>query len=160
MSDSTFSPESPKKKMSLGKKVGLGFLVFFVFSFILGAIGSGTSTESSSGTSGSSSSNSSAEKPKSSPWYTSDYSEAEDGIAFKWTKGGCDFGRCGHASLIVKDGCSSSLYVEVTEFDKSGAQIGYSNDAVGAVAPMQTVKMTFNVSDETANMNLSKISCY
>lgn len=97
---------------------------------------------------------------KQAPWFSDDYIEIEDGIAFKWINASCDYGKCNQATLIVRDGCPSSLYVETTEFDSNETQIGYSNDSVGAVAPMQKVKMTFHASEETRKMQFAKVSCY
>ena len=143
----------PKKKMGIGKKIGIGFVGFIVFCFILGLLGGGSSSDTTSTAS-------SEPTVEEAPWFSKDYTEVEDGIAFKWITPSCDYGKCNQATLIVRDGCPSSLYVETTEFDGTDTQIGYSNDSVGAVAPMQKVKMTFHASDQTRTMQFAKVSCY
>ena len=151
----------PKKKMGIGKKIGIGFIGFIVFCFILGFLGGGSSSDTSSTASSEPTAAASSEPTvDEAPWFPAGYSEVQDVIAFKWITPTCDFGRCNQATLIVRDGCPSSLYVETTEFDGTQTQIGYSNDSVGAVAPMQKVKMTFHASDQTRTMNLAKVSCY
>ena len=151
----------PKKKMGIGKKIGIGFVGFIVFCFILGFLGGGSSSDTSSTASSETTAAASSEPTvDAAPWFPAGYTEVQDGIAFKWITPSCDYGKCNQASLIIRDGCPSSLYVETTEFDSTQTQIGFSNDSVGAVAPMQKVKMTFHASDQTRTMQFAKVSCY
>lgn len=161
MSEEMESALPPKKKMGIGKKIGIGFVGFIVISFILGFLGSGSSSDTNSTDSSESSAAASSEPTAdAAPWFPAGYYEVQEGIAFKWITPSCDYGKCNQATLIVRDGCPSSLYVETTEFDGADTQVGYSNDAVGAVAPMQKVKMTFHASDQTRTMKFAKVSCY
>ena len=151
-------------------KTWLQIVIVLVLLSLFGALGGSGSSSTDSGST-SVSSNISPSTPSAipsdeptveyKPWYPSGFNEYQDGIAFKWTNGGCDFGRCLHGTFISRDGCPDSLYVEVNGFDKSNSQMGYTNDVTGSLAPMTQAKMTFNFTeDATESGRISKISCY
>lgn len=98
------------------------------------------------------------------PWYPRGYDEVQDGIAFKWLENvGNDCYGCRYwtADVIPRDGCPSSLYVELSIEDRSGAAIGYTNDAVGRVQPMQRARMSFETyEDAAARASIAEVSCY
>lgn len=149
-------------------KTWLQFVIVVVFISLLGVIGgSGSNTSTSNAPSSvsteSPSAKASPEEPKVAPkpWFPKGFSEFQDGIAFKWTTGSCDFGRCAHALVIAKYGCPNGLYVEVNGFDKSSTQVDYTNDVTSYLAPMKQAKLTFNFTDDSAStVQISKVNCY
>lgn len=169
MSEEIESTFSQKKKTSLGKKIGIGFVGFIVFCFILGFLGGGSSSDTtstaSSDTTSTASSNTAATET---PWYPSGYSEVQDGIAFKWmttaednASDACTGDHCWGAFVIARDGCPSSLYAEITLLDAQDVQIGYTNDTVGSVAPGTKARLMFNTYESSARQaQLAKVSCY
>ena len=169
MSDEQIDSVPPKKKMGLGKKIGIGFLAFILLSSIIGLAGGESSSDLSS-----EETNQTTTEPTSeptvdeAPWYPADYTEVQDGIAFKWftrsqnnASDACTGDSCWGAYLIARDGCSSSLYAEITISDGQDVQIGYTNDSVGSVAPGTKVRLMFNSYEDSAQTaRLAKISCY
>jgi hypothetical protein len=140
-------------------------IVLILLSF-LGAIGgSGSENSSQNSTSTVSSENSSSPSVEptiaSKPWFPDGFQEFQDGIAFKWSKGSCDYGRCNHAIFISRDGCPRSLYVEVNGFDNSDTQVDYTNDTTSSLAPMTQAKLEFNFTEDSVRMAyVSKVNCY
>ena len=68
---------------------------------------------------------------------------------------------CWGMMLMAKEGCSSSLYVELSILDRNEIQIGFANDFVTSALRMQKSKMIFESFDESADTaRISKISCY
>ncbi len=64
-------------------------------------------------------------------------------------------------SVVTKNGCPSSIYVEIQLLDKSGSAVGYSNDTVGSLAPEQVAKLDFTVTEEDdVEARLTEINCY
>lgn len=155
-----------KAKLSVGKKIGIGFAAFFVLTIILGAIGSGSS-DSSSSSSGTTVA-ADEEVVDTAPWFPEGYTEVQDGIAFKWmtvaednASDACTGDHCWGAYVISRDGCPDSLYAEITISDRQDVQIGYTNDSVGSVEPGKKVRLMFNSYEASASTaNLSKVSCY
>lgn len=146
-----------KKKNS---KVLVVFLVISVL-YVIGSLGS-----NSSNTDASSSEGAAAEVDTS--WVPAGFSIWPDDqdIAWRWAKGNevnCSYstGACWSALVISKNGCKTSMYGEISIFDKSDVQIGYTNDTLSAVLPMQKSKFTFDTfNDQADSARLSKISCY
>lgn len=101
-------------------------------------------------------------------WVPTDFTIWPDNpdIAWRWAKGSevnCTYssGACWSALVIAKNGCKTSMYGEISLFDKSNVQIGYTNDTLSSVQPMQKSKFTFDTFNEEADTaRLSKISCY
>lgn len=103
--------------------------------------------------------------PIATKWYPKGYSEVQDGIAFAWIpnkKVSCPtYTTCWQAYVIARDGCPSSLYVELSVENKAGDAIGFTNDVAGTVRPGQRAKLTFiSTSDEQARAALAEVSCY
>lgn len=100
------------------------------------------------------------------PWWPSDFSPyAEDpSIAWRWMTDGeydCTADTCWGMFVIPRDGCRSSLYVELAIEDRSGAAVGYTNDTAGAVSPGQRAKMTFGSYELGAHKaRLAEVACY
>lgn len=158
-----------KKKMGLAKKIGIGFVGFIVFCFILGFLGGSTSSDTSStASSGSTTTASSDTTVDESPWYPTGYSEVQDGIAWKWmtvaednASDACTGDHCWGAYVIARDGCPSSLYAEITLLDGQDVQLGYTNDTVGSVSPGTKARLMFNTYESSAKQaQLAKVSCY
>jgi hypothetical protein len=149
-------------------KTWIQIVIVLILISLLGAIG-GSGSESSSQDSKTtvSSENSAAPSPSSEPtvenkpWFPKGFQEYQDGIAFKWSTGSCDYGRCNHAVFISRDGCPRSLYVEVNGFDSSETQVDYTNDTTSSLAPMKQAKLEFNFTEDSVRMAyVSKVNCY
>jgi hypothetical protein len=71
------------------------------------------------------------------------------------------FGYCFGVYVVSRDGCFSSLYAELSIFDKSGVQIDYANDLMSSVAPYQKVQLMFDTFNERAHTGrLTQLDCY
>ena len=169
MSEEMESALPPKKKMGIGKKIGIGFVGFIVFCFILGFIGGGSSSDTSSTASSEPTAAASSEPTvDEAPWFPAGYSEVQDGIALKWmtvaednASDACTGDHCWGAYVIARDGCPSSLYAEITLLDGQDVQLGYTNDSVGSVSPGTKVRLMFNTYENSARQaRLAKVSCY
>jgi hypothetical protein len=90
----------------------------------------------------------------------------EDGLGWKFlekTEYRCAMTTipCVGGAVYARDGCPNNLYVELSVIDSAGSAIGYTNDAVGAIGPGQTAKLTFNITeDDASDVRLTQISCY
>jgi hypothetical protein len=88
----------------------------------------------------------------------------EPNIAIKWLSPGqfaCELAStCWAALLVARDGCPSSLYAEVSISDDAGTAVGYTNDAVGAVAAGQQAKLIFENFETGHHATLSKVACH
>jgi hypothetical protein len=90
----------------------------------------------------------------------------DEGVAFRWqdsSEYSCQLsaGPCWGMVVIPRDGCPSSLYVELTVADASGAAIAMANAALGSVAPRQQAKLVFDTFTWKAKRTtLAKVSCY
>jgi hypothetical protein len=63
--------------------------------------------------------------------------------------------------VIPKDGCPSSLYVELSILDSAGNAIGFTNDTAGAVIAGQQAKMVFDSLESGAvKARLTDVSCF
>jgi len=100
-------------------------------------------------------------------WWPSDLLGHEgDLTAWRWLKKSefdCTYSdvSCWGMKVITRDGCPSSLYVELSILDSSGTAIGYTNDTVGSVAARQEAKLVFDTFEEDAEKaRLAEISCY
>lgn len=109
-----------------------------------------------------------ASRAPAAPWWPSDYNAypSDPSVAWRWMEPNefnCTYsdGSCWGMEVIARDGCSSSLYVELTILDSSGAAIDYTNDVAGSVTPGQHAKLEFDTFDEDADKaRLAEISCY
>lgn len=90
----------------------------------------------------------------------------EPSVAVRWMDAPevkCTYstGSCWGIEAIARDGCPTSLYIEVSLLDSGGAAIGYTNDVAGSVTPGQHAKMTFDTfKDGIAHARISDVACY
>ena len=147
-------------------KTWIQVVIVLILLSLLGAIGgsgSESSSQKSNSTVSSENSASASSEPtvENKPWFPSGFQEFQDGIAFKWSTGSCDYGRCNHAIFISRDGCPRSLYVEVNGFDSSETQVDYTNDTTSSLAPLKQAKLEFNFTEDSVRMAyVSKVNCY
>ena len=160
-------------------KTWIQIVIVLVLLSLVGAIGgSGSETSSQNSKTTVSSENSASPSPSSEPtstspspsseptvenkpWFPKGFQEFQEGIAFKWSNGSCDYGRCNHAIFISRDGCPRSLYVEVNGFDSSETQVDYTNDTTSSLAPMKQAKLEFNFTEDSVRTAyVSKVNCY
>lgn len=104
--------------------------------------------------------NSAAERK---PWYPKDYDLAQDGIAYKWVRGGgSDCYSCSYWTMdvIARDGCPSGLYVELNIKDRSGTIIDWTNDTVPSLRSGDKARLTFETyNDRAETAQISQFSC-
>lgn len=83
-------------------------------------------------------------------------------VAYRWDdRGSCTFDSCWHMTVVTKDGCPTSLYVELTTLTPSGTVVGYTNDTVGAVRAGEQAKLNFENLDEGASKaRIAEVACY
>jgi hypothetical protein len=94
------------------------------------------------------------------PWWPDGFSELDENTAAKINDESCGYVACFNYDVISKVSCPD-FYVEVTFYDDSEANLGYSNDVATAVEPMQVVKMQFDVYvDNVTQGAITKVSCY
>ena len=100
-------------------------------------------------------------------WIPTEFNSWTDdpNVAWRWLEDNeykCTLGdSCWGMMVIAKDGCSRSLYAEISILDKNEVQIGYTNDTASQALPMQKTKLIFNTFEDDAHTaRLSKISCY
>ncbi len=99
-------------------------------------------------------------------WIPTEFNSWTDdpNVAWRWLKDNeykCTGDSCWGMMVIAKDGCSRSLYAEISILDKNEVQIGYTNDTASQALPMQKTKLIFNTFEDDAHTaRLSKISCY
>lgn len=90
---------------------------------------------------------------------------ADSNVAWRWLENKeykCDRGEaCAGVMIVARDGCTNSLYAEISLLDKNGVQVGYTNDTLSSALSMQENKMIFNSYEEgVSEVRLAKISCY
>lgn len=144
-----------RKKIIIG--VIVGWLIVSQLGNLLGEDTNSTNTESSTN-------NSMIDVA----WIPEGFNPYPDDSNLAWRWGSSSETECSYSSgacwtiiAIAKDGCKRSLYGEVNIFDNNDIQISYTNDTLGAVAPMQKVKLTFDTFEDTAaSANISRFSCY
>jgi hypothetical protein len=93
-------------------------------------------------------------------WYPDNFTEFDSNTAYEYSSGSCDSWPCYNVTLISKVSCSN-LYAEVTLYDSSGSNVGYTNDTAVSVQPFQKVKLRFDIVDKGVETGrLTKVSCY
>lgn len=98
------------------------------------------------------------------PWYPKGFREfRSSGIAYAALdlgKFSCSFSRCIEYYFVTRTSCPD-FYVEVTTYDESGANVGWSNDTAKNVQPGVKVKLHFDLLEDAArSVEVSDISCY
>jgi hypothetical protein len=99
-------------------------------------------------------------------WPPDGYKLAPDvtGIAYRWLEDAeftCELTEtCWGMSVVTRDGCPESLYVELAILDPSGAKIGFTNALVDAVQPGHDVRMVFeNTEVGSHDADLGRFDC-
>jgi hypothetical protein len=97
-------------------------------------------------------------------WWPKGYKELDTGFAYRWLRGSeyrcgsVEFG-CWGMSVIARDGCSD-VYVELSTMNKNGVVIGFTNDTLGALRPMQFGAMLFEATEDGASTaQISRAIC-
>lgn len=105
------------------------------------------------------------------PWYPKGYNPYGDGtIAFEWDNHiskcqdayGVPGEVCWGMKVITQNGCSSSLYAEISILQGQTA-IDYSNDTLGGLEPGQVGELAFRAFENTTSQltgDLKEIDCY
>lgn len=97
------------------------------------------------------------------PWYPDGYVETTPGLAWKWSDGGsCKFSSwgCWHMNVIAKDGCQSGLYAAINIVDTAGTVVGYTNDSLPGLAPMQKARLEFTNTTDYRSAQFQELKCY
>lgn len=103
------------------------------------------------------------------PWYPEGFNEykGDSQIAYRWLTYGSEYS-CSYSGsycfgmyVIARNGCPTSVYVELNLLDGSDTNLGYTNDTTAALAPGQKAKLVFDTfADGVESANLAEISCY
>lgn len=98
-------------------------------------------------------------------WVQSGFTPYADGtVAYRWLDGfkDCEVAdSCWGMEVIARDGCPSSLYVELSIINDAGTAVGYTNDVAGAVERGQMAQLVFdNFEKDASKARLTKIFCY
>jgi hypothetical protein len=106
--------------------------------------------------------------PVATTWYPKGFNvwSEDSSVAYRWVpprKLDCNYSysSCWGIYVFTKNGCYSSLYAELTIFDRNKVQIDYANDLASYVAPYQKVMLIFDTFNDNANSGrLTKLDCY
>lgn len=97
------------------------------------------------------------------PWYPDGYIETSSGVAMKWSSGGgCKFSSfgCWHMNVITKEGCSSGVYAAINIVDSAGTVVGFTNDSLPGLAPMQKARLEFTNTTDYDTAQFQELKCY
>lgn len=85
----------------------------------------------------------------------------DSNIAWKWAvKNNCDEYGCITAEFISQYGCPSGLYVALNWLDRNDSVVGYTNETLPSLLPMQNAKLTFEDYDDVSSSGqISTIKC-
>ena len=162
------SPIAPKVKKPIYKRkwvIALAALILFYW--VAPKEDSAKTTSSNNTNSSSNSVTAQTTKKIVLPWYPEGFNEyaGDSQIAWRWLEKGeysCSYGdHCWGMAIIAREGCPSSLYVEIAILDSSDTNIGYTNDTTSGLGAGQKAKLVFE--DFTAgakSARLTEISCY
>ena len=109
-----------------------------------------------------------AAKASASPWFPAGFRliSVDPPVAGRYldaSEFACDLPdtRCKGMLVVAKDGCASSLYVALSVSNASGTAVGFTNDLMGGVAPLQQAKLVFTVLEpDAATVSVSEVVCY
>lgn len=102
---------------------------------------------------------------KSNSWVPpSGFNKYSDKIAIKWSDKNsftCKYHACVQLEVVTESGCSN-LYVEVSNEDDNGNNVGWTNETTTGLAPNQKAKLLFEATqgEENTIAKITKISCY
>lgn len=102
------------------------------------------------------------------PWGPKGYEVIDFGagpIAFRWLKSGfsCTLpgSSCWGMYVIPKEGCSTSLSVDLSITSRDGTVVDSAADFAGSVAPGQKAKLTFTTFEDSASSaSITDITCF
>ena len=85
----------------------------------------------------------------------------DSNIAWRWaSKDNCNDYDCVTAEFISHYGCTSGFYVALNWLDGNKSVVGYTNETLPSLLPMQNAKLTFEDYEETSSSGqISTISC-
>ena len=85
----------------------------------------------------------------------------DSNIAWKWAaKNNCNEYACITAEFISQYGCPSGLYVALNWLDRNDSVVGYTNETLPSLLPMQNAKLNFEDYDEVSSSGqISTIRC-
>ena len=100
------------------------------------------------------------------PWYPKGFKSFDSNVAYRFLKYGSEY-KCSYSGaycwgieMVTKTGCNN-LYAELTIFDSSNRNIGWTNDTTTNVLPREKVVLIFNSYEDGADTGrLSEVSCY
>lgn len=101
------------------------------------------------------------------PWWPDDFTLSTDpNVAVRFMdqrEFDCTYSgsRCLGMLVVSRDGCPTSLYVELTLLDSDATAIGYTNDSLGALRAGERGRLIFDVfDDDAADGRIADVSCY
>ncbi|NBO55335.1 MAG: hypothetical protein EBU84_12260 [Actinobacteria bacterium] len=83
------------------------------------------------------------------PWYPERFNEYEDDAEIAWRRLGSGQYCCAYSDhcwgmvVIARNGCSSSLYSEISVLDSGGTNIGFTNDTTSDMGSGQKANLVF-----------------
>jgi hypothetical protein len=84
--------------------------------------------------------------------------------AYAWVTpktGECISDRCWAMDVVTRDGCPTSLYVELSLTDSAGTNVGFTNDVAGVVSAGQKAHLIFDSFEDAASKaTLADVTCY
>jgi len=86
-------------------------------------------------------------------------------IAYRFIAGAsCSYSTvsaCAHYEIITRDGCPSSLYVEVSFTDDNGTQVDWSNATATSLTAGEKAQLEFvSFKQKATKVKITKIDCY
>jgi len=99
------------------------------------------------------------------PWTApAGYTKYDAKTAYVWvnpTASECLGDHCWAMELVTRDGCPTSLYVELSLEDATGTSVGYTNDVAGVLAAGQKARLVFDSFEASATKaRLTQVTCY
>jgi len=90
-----------------------------------------------------------------------EYSDAGNGLGYRFVSGTCDYGRCSFVELIAYEDCPGGVYVEGNTLDASDRVVGLANDLLGSLGDGDVGLATLQYTDSNAvKVKLTEVSCY
>jgi len=100
------------------------------------------------------------------PWYPKGFDSFDSNVAYRFLKYGSEYkcsyygAYCWGVEIVTFTGCNN-LYAELTFFDSSDRNIGWTNDTATNVLPREKVVLIFDTYEDGADTGrLSEVSCY
>ena len=85
----------------------------------------------------------------------------DSNVAWRWaSKNNCSDYACITAEFTSQYGCPSGLYVALNWLDRNDSVVGYTNETLPSLLPMQNAKLTFDDYEEVSSSGqISTIRC-